>query len=161
MRLKTYYSDSVQAAVRIAKIELGDQAVLLGSKQVPGGGDSRYEVTFGTVEGPTEIETVPAAISHWKRFIPRDLVDPAPEVTDAAEELDKDQEWQKLKAGVDDLCRIIRTVDPATASRTTEDGEDLSRARQQAGLQSRSIDSQRVPPPRAPSRRSGSPIQEK
>ncbi len=160
MRLKTYFSDSVQAAVRIAKIELGDQAVLLGSKQAPGGGDSSYEVTFGTVESPTEIETGPAAIPHWKRFIPRDLAVLAPEVTDTAEELYKDQEWQKLKAGVDDLCRIISAVDPATASRTSEDGEDLSRSRQQAVFQNQSIDSKRVPPPRPPSRRSGSPIQE-
>lgn len=130
MRLKTYYADSVQAAVRIAKIELGDQAVLLGSKQAESEGDSRYEVTFGTAESAPEPEDAPTGRPHWKRFVPREVADqtesPEPpveaveavEAAEGNEVLAGDLEWQKLKSGIDDLCRIIR-ADAPTADRQT------------------------------------------
>lgn len=118
MRLKTYYADSVQAAVRIAKMELGNQAVLLGSKQAQGEGDSRYEVTFGTTESAPETVDAPTGRPHWKRFTPRELADhpesaePQVEAVEDNEVLAGDLEWQKLKSRIDDLCRIIRAEAP-------------------------------------------------
>jgi len=138
VRLKTYYADSVQAAVRIAKMELGNQAVLLGSKQAQGEGDSRYEVTFGTADRAAEPEDAPTGRPHWKRFTPRELADrtesvePPIEAVENNEVLAGDLEWQKLKSGIDELCRIIR-ADAPTANRQTV-------------LSKRVIDSQ--PPPR-------------
>lgn len=49
MRLKTYNTDSVQAALRLARIELGDDAVLIGSNENSKGlNGAKLRVTFGT-----------------------------------------------------------------------------------------------------------------
>ena len=49
MRLKTYNADSVQAALRLARIELGDEAVLIGSSEnAKGATGAKLSVTFGT-----------------------------------------------------------------------------------------------------------------
>ena len=51
MKLKTYHSESVEAAVRLAGVELGDDAVFLGSRENPRGqGGNGYEVTFAVME---------------------------------------------------------------------------------------------------------------
>lgn len=48
MRLKTYNADSVQTALRLARIELGDDALLIGSTENPkGGSGAKLSVTFG------------------------------------------------------------------------------------------------------------------
>ena len=53
MKLKTYHSESVEAAVRLAGVELGDDAVFLGSRESPRGqGGDGYEVTFAVMEPP-------------------------------------------------------------------------------------------------------------
>ena len=48
MRLKTYQTETVEAAVRLAGIELGSNAVFLGSRKNDVGDDRTacYEVTF-------------------------------------------------------------------------------------------------------------------
>ena len=48
MRLKTYQTETVEAAVRLAGIELGSNAVFLGSRKNDVGDDptARYEVSF-------------------------------------------------------------------------------------------------------------------
>ena len=48
MRLKTYQTETVEAAVRLAGIELGSNAVFLGSRKNDVGDDraARYDVTF-------------------------------------------------------------------------------------------------------------------
>jgi len=51
MKLKTYHSESVEAAVRLARVELGDDAIFLGSREKPHGqgGGGGYEVTFAVM----------------------------------------------------------------------------------------------------------------
>jgi flagellar biosynthesis protein FlhF len=59
MRLKTYNADSVQAALRLARIELGDDAVLIGSTENPkGGSGAKLSVTFGTDLSSAEAERI-------------------------------------------------------------------------------------------------------
>ena len=59
MRLKTYNADSVQAALRLARIELGDEAVLIGSTENPkGGSGAKLSVTFGTDLSGAEIDRI-------------------------------------------------------------------------------------------------------
>ena len=53
MKLKTYHSESVEAAVRLAGVELGDDAIFLGSREKPREqGGAGYEVTFALMETP-------------------------------------------------------------------------------------------------------------
>ncbi len=53
MKLKTYHSESVEAAVRLAGVELGDDAIFLGSREKPRGqGGDGYEVTFAVMQTP-------------------------------------------------------------------------------------------------------------
>ncbi len=53
MKLKTYHSESVEAAVRLAGVELGDDAIFLGSREKPcEQGGAGYEVTFALMETP-------------------------------------------------------------------------------------------------------------
>ena len=63
MKLKTYHSESVEAAVRLAGVELGDDAVFLGSRENPRGqGGDGYEVTFAVMEtAAVSAETEPQA----------------------------------------------------------------------------------------------------
>ena len=53
MKLKTYHFESVEAAVRLAGVELGDEAIFLGSREKPrGDGGNGYEVTFAVMDAP-------------------------------------------------------------------------------------------------------------
>lgn len=57
MRLKTYNADSVQAALRLARIELGDDAMLIGSTEnSKGGSGAKLSVTFGADLSSAEME---------------------------------------------------------------------------------------------------------
>ena len=79
MKLKTYYSDTVEAAMRIAKVELGHEAVLVGSRASTGDASKgRLQVTFATAPGggATPIPKPPAPSQHWKKFVPRELSEP-------------------------------------------------------------------------------------
>ena len=49
MKLKSYHAETVEAATRLAGIELGESAVFLGSRKTEGE-ESRYEVTFAVPE---------------------------------------------------------------------------------------------------------------
>lgn len=53
MKLKSYQSNSVEAAIRLAKVELGDEAIFMGSRENGPGDESsaRYEVTFAVAVG--------------------------------------------------------------------------------------------------------------
>ena len=51
MKLKSYHAETVEAATRLAGIELGESAVFLGSRKTEGE-ESRYEVTFAVPERP-------------------------------------------------------------------------------------------------------------
>ncbi len=51
MKLKSYHAETVEAAARLAGIELGENAVFLGSRKTEGE-ESRYEVTFAVPERP-------------------------------------------------------------------------------------------------------------
>jgi flagellar biosynthesis protein FlhF len=53
LRLKSYHTATVESAIRLAHIELGDQAVFLGARRNDVGSDpgQAYEVSFAVVEG--------------------------------------------------------------------------------------------------------------
>ena len=78
MKLRSYHTDSVETAIRMAGIELGDEAVFLGSKRAAETGP--YEVTFALVDAPegTAGEVVQAEVDvsdaagagHWSKFVP-------------------------------------------------------------------------------------------
>ena len=53
MRLKSYHTATVESAIRLAHIELGDQAVFLGARRNDVGDDPNqaYEVSFAVMEG--------------------------------------------------------------------------------------------------------------
>jgi len=80
MKLKTYYSDSVEAAMRIAKVELGHEAVLVGSRASAGDASKgRLQVTFATTPGggaSPVAQRQSAPTQHWKKFVPRELSEP-------------------------------------------------------------------------------------
>ncbi len=72
MKLRSYHTETVEAAIRMAGIELGDEAIFLGSKRAADKGP--YEVTFAVVEdepmrdasspggdlAPTELQAPPS-----------------------------------------------------------------------------------------------------
>lgn len=78
MKLRSYHTDSVETAIRMAGIELGDEAVFLGSKRAAGTGP--YEVTFALVDAPEssadETDQSELGVSemtgagHWRQFVP-------------------------------------------------------------------------------------------
>ena len=53
MKLKSYRSDSVEAAIRLAKVELGEEAIFMGSRENGPSDESsaRYEVIFAVAAG--------------------------------------------------------------------------------------------------------------
>ncbi len=80
MKLKTYYSDTVEAAMRIAKVELGHEAVLVGSRASSGDASKGLlQVTFATPPtggGGEQVPKQPSPAPHWKKFVPRELSEP-------------------------------------------------------------------------------------
>lgn len=54
MKLRTYQSDSVESAVRLAKIELGDEAIFVGSTTPEENNLGLYEVTFAVLDAGEE-----------------------------------------------------------------------------------------------------------
>jgi flagellar biosynthesis protein FlhF len=63
MRIKSYFSDSVQDALRIATQELGSDAMLLDTKDVPAqiAHRGKYEVVFGITEEQQSTDAQPAS----------------------------------------------------------------------------------------------------
>ncbi|MDA1312195.1 MAG: hypothetical protein O2968_02570 [Acidobacteria bacterium] len=109
MKLRSYHTETVEAAIRMAAIELGDEAIFLGSKKAPD--DGSYEVTFAVVEEQTKSDqpTSPSAPAgaaaqandpglkarqgpvaarpdqgpiHWRQFVP--VLEDTPPQPDAA-----------------------------------------------------------------------------
>ncbi len=87
MRLKTYQTETVEAAVRLAGIELGSNAVFLGSRKNDVGDDraARYDVTFavpdsdgGVAEKFQQPEVEPAGARGKPRSSPSPSVEPRP-----------------------------------------------------------------------------------
>jgi flagellar biosynthesis protein FlhF len=85
MRIKTYRSESVESAIRQARLELGEDAMLLDSRKLPAEGPrlARYEVRFG-VAGASE---------------------PAPEGPGGDEEAGR----AELRRGLEEIRRMLRT----------------------------------------------------
>ena len=91
MKLRSYHTDSVETAIRMAGIELGDEAVFLGSTRAADAGP--YEVTFALVDthehatestenaGSAAADT--AGEGHWRKFVPAGM---------EAESMDADEE---------------------------------------------------------------------
>lgn len=50
MKLKTYHATSVDAALKLARIELGEEALFLGAGQASEEGDQRFRATFAVAE---------------------------------------------------------------------------------------------------------------
>ena len=88
MRLKTYQTETVEAAVRLAGIELGSHAVFLGSRKNEVGDDKTagYEVTFavpdrdgGMTDEVQQLQVEPAAPSGRPRPFHSASVEPRPD----------------------------------------------------------------------------------
>jgi len=70
MRLKTYNADSVQTALRLARIELGDDAVLIGSTENSKcGSGAKLSVTFGTDLSGAEVERIAEPLAPPPDFV--------------------------------------------------------------------------------------------
>ncbi len=95
MRLKTYNADSVQAALRLARIELGDDAVLIGSTENPKGGTgAKLSVTFGTGLAEAEVERIAKP--------------PAGSAVQASQEDPLLEELRRLRTDLDSIRRAPR-----------------------------------------------------
>ena len=72
MKLKTYNAPTLHAALRLARIELGSEAVLLEAKEREAGtAEARFQVTFALEPDSTPAEPPPAKLErpHWKSFL--------------------------------------------------------------------------------------------
>jgi flagellar biosynthesis protein FlhF len=97
MRIKSYFSKSVDEAMNQAREELGSDALLLNTRKVMGGEPGHsggYEVVFGITEAqaPEPVRQAPAAI-------------PAPQSVTVTEDLSS--ELGKLHARMDELRGLI------------------------------------------------------
>lgn len=87
MKLKTYHAGTVRAALKLARVELGEDAVFLGASEVEDGAPTaRFRVTFA-LSGPgrqAEAKAEPTAPAparsepsdgrpHWRKFVPPEL----------------------------------------------------------------------------------------
>ncbi|MBI1354525.1 MAG: hypothetical protein GC160_09270 [Acidobacteria bacterium] len=74
MQLKTYSADSLRAALRLARVELGADATLVDSKEADGDSGPRYVATFA-VQAETEKaerRRTPDG-RHWRTFVPPEV----------------------------------------------------------------------------------------
>ncbi len=76
MKLKKYTADSLRAALRLARIELGADATLVDSKESEAGDSPRFEATFA-VGGSDEVgglgdNRMPDG-RHWRSFVPPEI----------------------------------------------------------------------------------------
>jgi flagellar biosynthesis protein FlhF len=72
MRLKTYNAPTLHAALRLARIELGSEAVLLEAKEREAEtAEARFQVTFALEPDDTPAEPPPTKPErpHWKSFL--------------------------------------------------------------------------------------------
>ncbi len=78
MKLKTYHAKSVEAALRLARIEMGEQALFLGAEEGDESGpEKRFRATFALAEEDDDPGDKTAAAAeklerpHWRQFPPR------------------------------------------------------------------------------------------
>lgn len=102
MRLKTYNADTVQAALKLARIELGEDAVLIGSNENSNSTTgAKLRVTFGTDFSDDEQPTIiPDAQS---RAEPVDVTSNAPPVTPPPNEQPVWDELRRLRSDLDSI----------------------------------------------------------
>jgi flagellar biosynthesis protein FlhF len=96
MRLKTYNTDSVQAALRLARIELGEEAVLIGSTKNPkGGSGAKLSVTFGTDLSGAEVERITEPLREPLENVPALEASPDEHVLEELRRLRSDLDWMR------------------------------------------------------------------
>lgn len=82
LRLKSYFSGTVEAAMALARKEMGDQAMLVHSR--PAQPEVRhlgaYEVVFGIYPSASEEASEPSSEQSERRLAPRRESEPQPEV---------------------------------------------------------------------------------
>jgi flagellar biosynthesis protein FlhF len=72
MKLKTYHAPTLHAALRLARIELGSEAVLLEAKEREAEtAEARFQVTFALGADGEIVQAPPARLEppHWKRYV--------------------------------------------------------------------------------------------
>src|SRR5580704_12980686 len=66
MKLKSYFSESVEAAMQLARKDLGDEALLVNAR--PATPETRhlgaYEIVFGAAGGAQPVKSSPAPAEH-------------------------------------------------------------------------------------------------
>lgn len=75
MKLKKYTADSLRAALRLARIELGADATLVDSKESAAGDSPRFEATFAVGSGDAGRlgdNRMPDG-RHWRSFVPPEI----------------------------------------------------------------------------------------
>ncbi len=117
MRLKTYNADTVQAALKLARIELGEDAVLIGSNENSNSTTgAKLRVTFGTDFSDDEQPTViPGAQSKVE---PVDVTSNAPTVTTPPNEQPILDELRRLRSDLDSIRAAPRQVGAAESAFT-------------------------------------------
>ena len=72
MQLKTYSAESLRAALRLARVELGGDATLVGSQETNGDGATRYTATFAVHNERNPPASRPSSPSagHRRTFVP-------------------------------------------------------------------------------------------
>ncbi|MCB1018280.1 MAG: hypothetical protein H6509_09840 [Bryobacterales bacterium] len=126
MRLKTYHAPTLHAALRLARIELGSEAVLLEAKeQEAETAEARFQVTFALGADGELVQTQPPPVKieqpHWKQFVdlpeperaakPELTYEPQPEPVPAAEAKPKPKARARKRA-----TRKTTTPKPALAA---------------------------------------------
>jgi flagellar biosynthesis protein FlhF len=120
VRLKSYYTATVESAIRLAHIELGDQAVFLGARRNDVGSDPNqaYEVSFAVMEGEDSREPASAGSNGRGLGTPRGAgagpaaggSGPAPRPAAAAADSGALVSWKKF------LRQVGTRDDPAAAA---------------------------------------------
>lgn len=75
MKLKKYTADSLRAALRLARIELGADATLVDSKEASAGDGPRFEATFAVGQdsaGALGDNRMPDG-RHWRSYVPPEI----------------------------------------------------------------------------------------
>lgn len=111
MRLKTYNADTVQAALKVARIELGDDAVLIGSnKNTSGGTGAKLRVTFGTDFADDEDPSL--ALPGTPAPALEDAAPTVPAASAVAEQQPVLEELRRLRSDLDSIRAVPRSVAP-------------------------------------------------
>ena len=76
MKLKTYEAPTLQAALKLARIELGSEAVLLEAKErKESTAEARFHVTFALdadIDALTKQQPIRLEMPHWQTYLPEE-----------------------------------------------------------------------------------------